>query len=547
MALVNAENMSAQLQGLNRLSGFRQVGLIVGLAATIALGVAIVLWSQEPNYGLLYASLTDKDKAAVMDALTQANIPYRLDPASGAITVPAAQVHDARLRLATMGLPKGSEIGYELLEKPQGFGASRLSELSRHQRALEGELARSIMSLSAVSSARVHLAIPKQSVFVRERSQPSASVVVSLYPGRAMDDAQIAGIVHLVASSVPELEAERVTVVDERGRLLTTRQLNSDVVMTDAHFKYTQKVEEAYVQRILAILEPIVGEGAVQAQVAADIDFTRVESTSEVFNPEQTAIRSEQLSEQETVGVDVGGVPGALTNQPPQAGVIGEAGAEEQAGGPRNASNRVVRNYEIDRTVSHSRAMPGQLRRLSVAVVIDNKPGEDAAAYTEEEINRLTALVREAVGFDEIRGDSINLVNTAFIREGEQAIEVITTPIWQEAWIWDLAKQVTGALGVLFLVLFVLRPVLRSLAEKGKEPPMVALPGGEMAAALPGGAGALPGLPAGGGMSSAQQALEQLKAGGEHEDQLNAAKTLVQEDPKRVAQVVKTWLAEGES
>ena len=553
MALVDAQNFSNQLQGLNRLSAFRQVGLIVGLAATIALGVAIVLWSQEPNYGLLYANLTDKDKAAVMEALTQANIPYKLDPATGAITVPASKVHDARLRLASQGLPKGSEIGYELLEKPQGFGTSRMAELARHQRALEGELARSIMALNSVDTARVHLAIPKQTVFVRERSKPSASVVVHLYPGRVMDDSQIAGIVHLVASSVPELEAEGVTVVDQRGRLLTTQLLNRDVAMTDAHFKYTQRLQETYAQRVLAILEPIVGDGGVKAQVAVDVDFTAVESTSEVYDPTETAVRSEQILEQETIGAEVGGVPGALTNQPPQAGVIAEQVQQLDANGqpipaeplaPRNTSNRVVRNYEVDRTVSYSRGVPGTVRRLSVAVVVDNKPGPDGemVPYTEEELGRLNALVREAVGFDEVRGDTINIVNTAFVREGIEAVEVEPVPFYQEPWLWDLAKQVMGALGVLFLVLFVLRPVLRSLAEKGKEAPLVALPGGEGAGQLP--PGAAPGLPAGG--SSAQKALEQLKAGGEYEDQLTAAKSLVQDDPKRVAQVMKTWLAEGE-
>ena len=543
MALVDAENFSNQLQGLNRLSAFRQVGLIVGLAATIALGVAIVLWSQEPNYGLLYANLTDKDKAEVMDALTQANIPYKLDPATGAITVPAAQVHDARLRLASQGLPKGSEIGYELLDKPQGFGTSRMAELARHHRALEGELARSIMALSAVDKARVHLAIPKQTVFVRERSKPSASVVVHLYPGRVMDDSQIAGIVHLVASSVPELEAEGVTVVDQKGRLLTTQLLNRDVAMTDANFKYTQRLQEAYAGRILAILEPIVGDGGVKAQVAVDVDFTSVESTSEVYDPADTAVRSEQIVEQETIGAEVGGVPGALANQPPQAGVVGEQAQAQEELAPRNTSNRVVRNYEVDRTVSHSRGVPGTVRRLSVAVVVDNKagPGGEPVAYTEEELNRLTALAREAVGFDEARGDTINIVNTAFVREGQEVVEVEPVPFYQEPWLWDLAKQVVGALGVLFLVLFVLRPVLRSLAEKGKEAPMVALPGGEAGGQLPPGAA---GLPQGG--SSAQKALEQLKAGGEYEDQLNAAKSLVQDDPKRVAQVMKTWLAEGE-
>jgi len=543
MAIVDANNLPAQLQGqlqgLNRLSAVRQVGLIVGLAATIALGVAIVLWSQEPNYGLLYANLSDRDKAAVMDGLTQANIPYKLDAASGAITVPATQVHDARLRLATMGLPQGSETGYELLDKSQGFGTSRMAELSRHQRALEGELARSIMALSAVDSARVHLAIPKQTVFVRERSKPSASVVVHLYPGRVMDESQIAGIVHLVASSVPELEAERVTVVDQKGQLLTTRLASSDMIMSDQHFKYTQRLQNAYAERVLGILEPIVGEGAVKAQVAVDVDFTTVESTSETYDPVETAVRSEQISEQETVGAETGGVPGALANQPPPAGVVGEE-PEPGAGAPRSASNRVVRNYEIDRTVSHSRGVPGTVRRLSVAVVVDNKPGPDGelVPYTEEELQRLTTLVNQTVGLDAARGDTINIVNAPFVRGGEELAPLEPTPLWKEPWLWDLARQGAGVLGVLFLLLFVLRPVLRALAERGREPQRVAVT--DEQGQLPPGMGGQDG-------GSAQKALAQLRAGGDYEDQLAAARSLAQEDPKRVAQVMKTWVAEGES
>lgn len=543
MAIVDANNLPAQLQGqlqgLNRLSAVRQVGLIVGLAATIALGVAIVLWSQEPNYGLLYANLSDRDKAAVMDGLTQANIPYKLDAASGAITVPATQVHDARLRLATMGLPQGSETGYELLDKSQGFGTSRMAELSRHQRALEGELARSIMALSAVDSARVHLAIPKQTVFVRERSKPSASVVVHLYPGRVMDESQIAGIVHLVASSVPELEAERVTVVDQKGQLLTTRLASSDMIMSDQHFKYTQRLQNAYAERVLGILEPIVGEGAVKAQVAVDVDFTTVESTSETYDPVETAVRSEQISEQETVGAETGGVPGALANQPPPAGVVGEE-PEPGAGAPRSASNRVVRNYEIDRTVSHSRGVPGTVRRLSVAVVVDNKPGPDGelVPYTEEELQRLTTLVNQTVGLDAARGDTINIVNAPFVRGGEELAPLEPTPMWKEPWLWDLARQGAGVLGVLFLLLFVLRPVLRALAERGREPQRVAVT--DEQGQLPPGMGGQDG-------GSAQKALAQLRAGGDYEDQLAAARSLAQEDPKRVAQVMKTWVAEGES
>lgn len=544
-----ANNLSTQFQGFANLPALRQVGLLVGLAASVALGVAIVLWSQEPNYSVLFAGMADKDKAEVMTALDQAAIPYKMDAASGALLVPAAKVHDARIRLATAGLPKASGSGFELLDKDSGLGTSRMVETARYHRALEGELARSVMSLAPVESARVHLAIPKQSVFVRNRTQPSASVLLSLYAGRVLSEEQVAGIVHLVASSVPELEPEQVTVVDQRGNLLTARHAGADSALRDERFKFARRLEETYTQRIHDLLSPIVGAEGVRAQVTADVDFTVVETTSEVYNPDTQIVRSEQSAEDTRLPGAQGGVPGALTNQPPPAGTVEFAQNVEDGPQPLSTSRRVTRNYEVDRTISHSKPAPGSIRRLSVAVVVDYREQVNAEGQIErlplpaEEIERLSALVREAVGFDALRGDSVNVMNVSFKEPSVAAAEQVPqTPIWQEAWVWDGARQLLGALGVLALVLFVLRPVLKSLAThapRAQGQGQLALPGGEGSPEALLGEERL-------SLTNQSQGVPRLTSGASYDDHLGAAKTLVKDDPKRVAQVVKTWISTDE-
>jgi flagellar M-ring protein FliF len=525
----------------------RQVGLLVGLAASVAIGVAIVLWAQEPSYGVLFSSLPDTEVARVADALDQTGIRYRVDGATGTVMVPQSKVHDARIRLATQGIPNVSESGFELLDKDSGLGTSRLIETARYHRAIEGELTRSIMTLSSVESARVHLAIPKQSVFIRNRTKPTASVLLNLYSGRQLSEDQVAGIVHMVASSVPGLETDQVTVVDQRGRLLTAGQASTDTAMRDEQFKFARRIEETYVKRIHALLAPIVGEEGVRAEVTADVDFSVVETTSETFVPDQAKVRSEQIAEDESMDNALAGVPGALTNQPPAAGVVDpNASGEIVDTTPTNSSRRVVRNYELDRTVSHTRIAPGVIRRLSVAVVVDhreerNEQGRsERVPLSEEELGRMESLVREAVGFDATRGDSVNVMNVSF-KEAGPVRAPPAPPIWKEAWVWDAVKQVAGGLAVLLLFFFVLRPALRSLAEKGKINVPAAQP------ALAGGEPMPPGLMADERLSLTNQAaMPGAQAGASYEQRLGSAKNLVHEDPKRVAQVVKTWVAADE-
>jgi flagellar M-ring protein FliF len=526
----------------------RQAGVLVGIAAAVAVGVAVVLWSRQPNYGLLYSSLSDRDLTQVMDALQAAEVPYKVDQGSGAILVPAAQIADARLKLAAAGLPKGASAGFEMLDMDQGFGTSQQTELARHQRALEGELARSIGRLSNVRSARVHLALPKPSVFSRDKKDPSASVLVDLYPGRRLEDGQAAAIASLVAASVPNLKVGDVTVVDQLGRLLTDSGSPEEMLAAVKRFEYTRKIEDTFVRRIENILTPMVGDDGVRAQVTAEVDFAMVEQASESYNPDAQAMRSEQTLEESRIGAGDGGVPGALSNQPPGAGAAPEttagapaAGAEGAAavpattpGQPQNSRKQATRNFEVDKTVSHTRMPVGSVRRLSVAVLVNNRTtvGEDGKAVktplTEEEIARMTALVKEAVGFDPTRGDTVNITNADFTVPA--TIEPLPEePIWKQAWVWDAGKQVGGALIALIVAFGVIRPAIRGLMSRE----IVVGGAAAAAAALPaGGAAAAPQLPAAPAMSIA----------GGPQSESDIVKQLAAQEPKLAAQVVKGWV-----
>jgi flagellar M-ring protein FliF len=537
MALVTAENVTVQAQGFNSLPGLRQLGLMIGLAVSVALGVTVAMWSQTPNYSMLYGNLSAKDLSQVTQSLDSTGIKYKLDPGSNGILVPADQLQQARIKLAGTGLSIGSEVGYELLDENVGLGSNSFLLKARYQRALEGELAQSITKLNMVESARVHLAIPKQSAFARKSSKPAASVVLNLYPGRIITDVQTAGIVNIVASSVPGLDTEQVTVVDDKGRLLSSKGGQSNMMLSSTQFDYTRKLEENYVRRILDIISPIVGNEGVRAQVVADVDFTALEETKENYLPEQKAIRSEQLFEQSANQPAVMGIPGALTNQPPAGGSTNKAqyNTNQTAMASGNNSSRAVRNYEIDRTISHTRQAPTKLQRISVAVIVDyrttvSKKGKvKRQALSEEEMQYVTALVREAVGLNEKRGDTINVVNTQF-KLPEEVEPLAEPPIWEQAWVLNLAKQLLGGLVVLLIAFGVLRPMLSNLAKHGQgaAAALAALPAGEQ----------LPQLPAG------EDRLTLTNQSPTDSRQIkDIASTMVKEDPKRAASVLNTWVA----
>jgi len=540
MALVKTENVGNQFNGLGGLPIIRQLGLMVGLAASVAVGVAIVMWSQTPGYRLLYSDISSQDAAQVASALQSSGIEYKVDEATGQVWVGGDAMHQARMMLASQGLPEGGNVGFELMDKTETFGSSQFVESVRYQRALEGELSRTISTIKSIKSARVHLAIPKQSVFVRNRKKPSASVTVGLYPGRFLERGQVQAIVGLISSSVPELEASMITVVDQVGKMLTDDH-DEAMEFSGKQLEYKHKIEQSYVKRIEDILGPIVGDGRVRAQVNADINFTVTEKTQESFNPDQSAVRSEKISKESRAGgTGPDGVPGALTNQPPEAGTVtGEATTATAAAEVVDKMLQSTRNFELDRTISHTKLATGNIHRLSVAVLVDNKqaPGGDgeATAYSEQEINLFNQLVRDAVGFNIRRGDSVNVINAAFspIPEPEVLPEA---PLWEQGWVWDIAKQVLGGLAVLLLVFGVLRPVMKELASKGVEfkeqsQQMLAAQGVQTIDED------------GAQVTLSAQAAGQQVQNQAHDSNVNTAIAMVDQDPRTVAQVLKTWVA----
>ncbi|PSS56370.1 flagellar basal-body MS-ring/collar protein FliF [Pseudomonas sp. BBP2017] len=562
------------LENISQMPMLRQVGLLVGLAASVAIGFAVVLWSQQPDYRPLYGSLAGMDTKQVMETLAAADIPYNVEPNSGALLVKADDLSRARLKLAAAGVaPSDGNVGFEILDKEQGLGTSQFMEATRYRRGLEGELARTVSSLNNVKAARVHLAIPKSSVFVRDERRPSASVLVELYPGRALEAGQVMAIVNLVATSVPELDKSQVTVVDQKGNLLSEQLASSELTMAGKQFDYSRRMEGMLTQRVHNILLPVLGNDRYKAEVSADVDFSAVESTSEQFNPDQPALRSEQsVNEQRSSSMSPQGVPGALSNQPP-----GPASAPQTTGGTPGATAAVqpgqplldangqqimdpatgqpmlapypadkrlqsTKNFELDRSISHTRQQQGRLNRLSVAVVVDDQVKIDPATgdstrapWGAEDLARFTRLVQDAVGFDASRGDSVSVINVPFAADRGEVIAEI--PFYSQPWFWDIIKQVMGVLFILVLVFGVLRPVLNNITGNGKQ-----------------NAGADGDMELGGMLGlDGELANDRVSLGGPqsillpspsegYDAQLNAIKSLVAEDPGRVAQVVKEWI-----
>lgn len=565
------------LENLSEMTMLRQVGLMVGLAASVAIGFAVVLWSQQPDYRPLYGGLAGMDSKQIMETLAAADIAYTVEPNSGALLVKADDVARARMKLAAAGVtPSDSNIGFEILDKDQGLGTSQFMEATRYRRGLEGELARTISSLNNVKGARVHLAIPKSSVFVRDERKPSASVLVELFSGRSLEPGQVLAIVNLVATSVPELSKSQITVVDQKGNLLSDQGENSALTQAGKQFDYSRRVESMLTQRVHNILQPVLGNDRYKAEVSADVDFSAVESTSEQFNPDQPALRSEQsTSEQRTAANGPPqGVPGALSNQPPApasapqttGGAAATAGAIQpgqpllDANGqqimdpatgqpmlapyPADKRNQSTKNFELDRSISHTKQQQGRVNRLSVSVVVDDQVKVNAAdgavtraPWSADELARFTRLVQDAVGFDASRGDSVSVINMPFSAERG---EVIAEPaFYSQPWFWDIVKQVLGVLFILVLVFGVLRPVLNNITGNGKKQ-LAAFGGSDVEL---GGMGGLDGELANDRVSLGGPQSILLPSPSEGYDaQLNAIKSLVAEDPGRVAQVVKEWI-----
>lgn len=542
----------------------RQAGVLVGIAAAVALGVYVVMWSRTPHFTMLYSDLSDRDLTQIVEILKAGQIPYRVEPGGGAVLVDAGKADDARMQLAAAGLPKGNARGFETLSEEQAFGTSQFMEKARYQHAIEGELSRSIGRIDNVRGARVHLALPAESVFSRTKREPSASVIVDLFGARSLEPEQVAAITHLVSASVPNLPASRVTVIDSRGNLLTDEKRDEGMALTTRRFEYTRKLEQSYADRIQTILTPFVGPDGVRAEVTADLDFTATEQTRESFNPDLPAVRSERSLEEERTGGGTGGVPGALSNAPP-----GEATAPEQvnppaaganpaapgaaaqtqakAAAPTTKRNETTRNYEVDRTISHTRHSLGTIQRLSVAVVLrlpappppaagKDKKAADAAApvVPAVDVERMTQLVKDAIGYDAARGDTVSVTTTAFV-DPLPPEPLPPPPLWEQPWVWDVGKQLLGGLFVLILFFGLLRPAVKSLLAK----PTAATVGGTAAAAAGDtpaltGPGATPALP-----GPQREELEMPAALHENIEQLQQ---IVAQDPRVAAQVIKEWV-----
>ncbi len=545
-----AEQATIPATGFNQLNPKQKISVAVGAAALIALLVSVWMWGQTPDYRVLYSNVSDRDGGAIIESLQQLNVPYKFTEGGGAVMVPSNLVYETRLKLATQGLPKGGTVGFELMEN-QKFGISQFAEQVNYQRALEGELARSVQSIAAVASARVHLAIPKPTVFVKEQQKPSASVVLTLNAGRSLDPAQVSAIVHLISSSVPEMSAKNVTVVDQSGTLLSA---NHDGVGNEgldaSQLKYVRQIEQSYVQRVEAIVSPIVGEANVRAQVTADIDFSQTEQTAETYKPNQdksdSTVRSTQTVDSTNGTVNAGGVPGALSNQPPvpaTAPIVATANsANNPAVTPTSAHKESTVNYEVDRTISHTKLPVGMIKRLSVAVVVNNRKVTDAKGkvsfkpLTEAEKTQINDLVRDAMGFDANRGDTLNVQNAAFNVEKE-VVEAI--PLWKQPDMVDLGKDIAKylliALVMLIVVFGIIKPALR---------PLMATPKMSNAEEHANEAGSGNGIDiteddtfgAGGAVLPQQPAVQPYEQG------LRAAQQIAQDDPRIVASVLKDWV-----
>jgi len=509
------ESLQTLLPAFGNPANRRRVMTLVGIAALIAAIAVSWLWGTAPEYRVLYGNLEDKDGGAVIAALGQMNVPYKFSDGGGAILVPADKVHDARLRLASQGLPRGSTAGYELIGN-QKLGTTQFQEQVNYQRALEGELARSIQALGAVRGARVHLAIPKPSMFTRDAQKPTASVLLGLHPGRALERNQIAAIVHLVSASVPQLSARDISVIDDSGNLLSAP--NGEEYGLDAsQLAYVREIENTYNRRIVEILEPIVGRGNVRARVTAELDFSRVESTAETYKPNQgtpeAAVRSLQSSDTANGAPgQASGVPGSASNQP---GAQNAPGGSAQSNARRDSSTQ----FEVDRQVQHVRAPVGSVKRLSAAIAVNYRKTVASGKATmtalkPEELAQVNALAREAMGYSQQRGDTLNVAHAAFSVEEPAAVP--DTPIWQDAGLIAMAKEAGRGLLVaalaLYLVFGVLRPFFRQMAAR------------EAASATA--AAALP------GPESVQQS-----AG----ERLESLRRLARDDPRAVANVVRNW------
>lgn len=523
------QELAERFPVLKRVTEMSRPVQLAAASGVIALAVGAAIALSGPKYKVLFSNLGDKDGGAIVSALDKMQVPHRFSDNGGAILVPSDKVHEARMKLAEQGLPQGGNVGFELMENPK-FGASQFAEQVTYQRAVEGELARSIEAMYSVTTARVHLAIPKQTLFVRERKQPTASVLLTLAPGRVLGDGQIAAIAWLVASSVPDLTAENVSIVDQAGRLLSSKSSTGGLGANETHLKYTSELEQRTAARVLSILTPILGAGNVHTEVSAVVDFNLREQTSETYRPNQkpelAAVRSEQTNNSAQRGVmPAMGVPGALANEPPpapNAAIVnapnqndGNTTTTEVDRGPSSTNVSSTVNYEVDRTISHVKEAIGQLKRLSVAVVVNYRNDNEGnpQPLSDTEIEQIQHLVREAIGYSEERGDSLKVANVPF-----NNVEPVV-PLWKDPEIIELAKAAGQYLAFALLLAFVWFKVFKPLL-RAREAEMV-----EVAPVIP--------------MPTPEEAKQQADS---YDDNVNAIREMAKQDPRAVSMALRNWI-----
>jgi flagellar M-ring protein FliF len=529
------------IRDLTKMSTWHKIVVLAAIAAFAAIIISVWMWTQAADYRVLYSNLSDRDGGAIIETLQQQNIPYKFSEGGGTVLVPADKVHEIRLRLAAQGLPRGGPAGFELMEN-QKFGTSQFLEQVNYQRSLEGELSRSVQTLGSVQSARVHLAIPKPTVFVKDQQKPTASVVLTLHPGRSLDLGQVNAIVHLISSSIPNMPSANVTVVDQLGTLLSSIRETAES-LDATQLKYVRQIEQDHIKRIEDILAPLMGVQNVRVQVTAEVDFTQAEQTAESYRPNQQAnqssIRSIQTTESKNgVSNNPAGVPGALSNQPPvsaTAPIVTPASTVASATTENTSLHKeATTNYEVDRTIRHTKLPTGSLKRLSVAVLINNRSTTDSKGktiskpFTPAEQAQLNNLIKNAMGFNAQRGDSLNLLNSAFTETPEiQAPEI---PLWKQPEIIALAKEflkyIFFSIAGLYILFGILRPILRKYIEIFRNSEVV----------------------------KTQQATDDIKDMAKefaakrkdtsYDASVQQAKTMAQQTPKIVASVVQDWVNE---
>ena len=533
-------NSGSFARTLSNVSMQQLLSLLVFVSAFVAIVASVWMWGQTADYRVLFSNLSDRDGGDIIVSLQQQNIPYKFAEGGGALLVPGDKVHEVRLRLASQGLPKGGTAGFELMEN-QKFGTSQFLEQVNYQRSLEGELARSMQTLGPVQNARVHLAIPKATVFVKDQPKPSASVMLTLHPGRTLDAGQVNAIVHLISSSIPNLPATAVTVVDQRGTLLSSIREGGAAAMDETQLNYIRQIEQEYIKRIEDILTPLIGGQNVRVQVTADIDFTRAEQTAESFKPNlqasQSSIRSIQSTESKNGVSSPAGVPGALSNQPPApatAPLVSPASAVANVSGEVASMHKeAITNYEVDRTIRHTKLPVGSIKRLSVAVLInyrsvtDTKGKTTTKPFTPAEQAQLDSLVKNAMGFNAQRGDSLNLLNSAFNNVPDTIVPEV--PIWKQPEMISMAKDglkyTLLVIAALYLFFGIIRPAFKNLAESLNKPPTAEEIEENNHR-----------------KKEKNKEFEAKESEVSYESSLQAAKQIAQQSPKIVASVVQEWV-----